>query len=95
MRAKVTFTEETHRGERIIREAVLTDKSAKRLTKGRAAKLLARAYPELKLRDKAILIDTERGWRAVKVNQLRKGVWLHAYVAELSNGDTTKLHNSD
>jgi len=85
MRAKITFVEETYRGETIIRQAVLTDKSAKRLTKGRAAKILARAYPELKLTDKIILIDTERGWSAVKVIQPRKGVWLHVYVAELSN----------
>jgi hypothetical protein len=85
MQAKVTFVEETHRGETIIRQAVLTDKSAKRLTKGRAAKILACAYPELKLTDKVILIDTERGWSAVKAIQPRKGVWLHVYVAELSN----------
>ena len=85
MRAKITFIEKTHRGEKVVREAVLTDKSAKRLTKGRAAKLLARAYPELKLTDKVVLIDTELGWSAVKVIQPRKGVWLYAYIAELSN----------
>jgi len=85
MRAKVKFIEETHRGEKIIREAVLTDKSAKQLTKGRAAKLLAGAYPDLKLTDRVVLIDTELGWSAVKVIQPRKGVWLKVYVAELSN----------
>jgi hypothetical protein len=83
--AKVTFIEETHRGERVVRECVLTDDSTKRLTKGRAAKLLARAYPELKLTDKVLLIDTNRGWSVTKSIQPRKNVWLRVYIAPISH----------
>ena len=84
MRAKLTFTEETHRGEQVVRVSVLADDSSKQLTKGRAAKLLARAYPELKVGDKVMLVDTKRGGLVVRAIQPRKNVWLHVYVAPLS-----------
>jgi hypothetical protein len=77
--------EETHKGERIVRVAVLTDHSEKPLTKGRASKMLARAYPDLKLTDKVLLIDTPRGWSVVKAIQPRRGVWLRIYIERLSN----------
>jgi hypothetical protein len=85
LRARITFVEETHRGEHVVRVSVLADDSSKQLTKSRAAKLLARAYPELKVAGKVSLIDAKQGWLAVTAIEPRRNVWLRVYVAPLSN----------
>ena len=85
MNAKVTVMEVTHRGERVLEEKLLSDESSKELTRGRAAKLLARYYPHLKTAGQVILVDTDRGWRALRAINPSKNVWLNVYVSKIDN----------
>jgi hypothetical protein len=83
MKAKITFVEETPMGEKIVREEIVSDDSFKRMTKGRAAKIISRHYPGLRIGNlRVMLVDTDKGWLVVKANQVRKNVWLKVYISE-------------
>ena len=82
MNAKVTLVEVTHSGERVLEETILQSESSKELTKGRASKLLARHYPELATAGRVILVDTDRGWCALRAIQPERNVWLNVYISK-------------
>jgi hypothetical protein len=82
MKAKITFIEETHRIRKVVREEIVSDDSGKRLTKGRASRILSRHFPDLKTGHTVTLIDTDRGWCALRTKEIRKNVWLHVYVSK-------------
>jgi len=90
MRVRVIVTEQVGAGdapESVVSDRVIETKSQKRLTAKRATLLLARYFPELSDWG-AMVVKTERGWRATRsIMPTEKcsfhHVWQHYYVTDL------------
>ena len=88
MRVRLTITESKggdDAPETLISDRVIETGSHKRLTAKRAAQILAREYPDLGVRAKAVA-KTARGWMVSKSTEPLRNygwnyVWRHFYVA--------------
>jgi hypothetical protein len=87
MRVRITITESRGGGdapETLISERAIETESHKQLTAKRAARILAREYPDLGVLAKVVL-KTGRGWMASKSTEPLPNcgyhyVWRHFYV---------------